>query len=153
MSKGRGLTPPPSAPPTNPTNITRQAVDTGNNTSPDALDYLGATTSYSRENLHTLIFNYLNETFPRPKNRMVHKVEMDRDISVGASVGDDPFRGFPLRTDSDGDSDVSEEHIPEESDLVLVEPGIKELIGIDDYEHLIRGVLVLPNRPATVNIE
>jgi hypothetical protein len=50
----------------------------------------------------------------------------------------------------------SEEHVPEESDLVLVELGINDLIEVDvlgSYEHLMRGILELPNSPAIINIE
>jgi len=39
---------------------------------------------------------------------------------------------------------------------VLVELGINDLIEVEvlgSYEHLIRGVLELPNTPAVINIE
>ena len=51
---------------------------------------------------------------------------------------------------------MSEEHIDEDSDLVLVELGINDLVEIEtlgSYEHLIRGILELPNSPAIINVE
>lgn len=49
-----------------------------------------------------------------------------------------------------------EEHIPEYSDLVLLELGINDLLEFDvisQYEHLVRGLLELKNKPAVINIE
>jgi hypothetical protein len=40
--------------------------------------------------------------------------------------------------------------------LVLLELGINDLVELDvldDYEHLIRGILELPSKPAIINIE
>jgi hypothetical protein len=50
----------------------------------------------------------------------------------------------------------TEEHIPEDSDLVLVELGINDLVETEvygAYEHLIRSVLELNSKPAVINIE
>lgn len=50
----------------------------------------------------------------------------------------------------------SEEHIPEDADLVLLELGINDLLEFDvfsQYEHLVRGLLELENKPALINIE
>ncbi len=49
-----------------------------------------------------------------------------------------------------------EEHIPEESDLVLVELGINDLLDmevVDAYENVIRGILELDTQPAVINVE
>ena len=48
------------------------------------------------------------------------------------------------------------EHIPDETDLVLVELGIQDLVRLDifgKYEQLIRGLLELPSKPAVINVE
>jgi hypothetical protein len=57
---------------------------------------------------------------------------------------------------AEGRFPLVEEHIPVESDLVLVELGINDLLEIDvldDYEHLVRGILELPGQPAIINVE
>lgn len=61
-----------------------------------------------------------------------------------------------LREKRDRELIRAEEHIAEESDLVLVELGINDLVEmevVDAYEHLIRGLLELPSKPAVINIE
>jgi hypothetical protein len=48
------------------------------------------------------------------------------------------------------------EHIPEDSDLILVELGINDVFSPSlstKYERLIRTLLTLPNQPAIINIE
>jgi hypothetical protein len=52
--------------------------------------------------------------------------------------------------------DGVEEHIPEDSDLILVELGINDLQQmkvIRKYEHLLRGLLELDSQPAVINVE
>ena len=51
---------------------------------------------------------------------------------------------------------MADEHIPETSDLVLLELGINDLVGVEvmrSYEILMRGLLELPSRPAIIGIE
>jgi hypothetical protein len=64
VSKGRGLRPPP-----NPTAPHLERRDDNTNAS-DKL--LGADTLYSKENLHVLVFDWLNATFPHKENRFVN---------------------------------------------------------------------------------
>lgn len=64
--------------------------------------------------------------------------------SLTAAIGSDYFSFcFPL-------------HIPEDSDLVLVELGVNDE-GIPEHvenmENLLRGLLEMPNRPAVVLVE
>ncbi|KAL0252442.1 hypothetical protein I308_101834 [Cryptococcus tetragattii IND107] len=100
------------------------------------LVHLGASTLYSHENLHMQIFEWLNETFPNPDNRFINGAQG----GVGAA-----YFGWCFK-----------EHIPEDSDLVLLELGINDLLEFDvisQYEHLVRGLLELKNKPAVINIE
>jgi hypothetical protein len=61
VSKGRGLT--------TPTNVVVPQLDRRG----DEQDApLGADTLYSKENLHVLVFDWLNATFPHPNNRFVN---------------------------------------------------------------------------------
>ncbi|RSH94515.1 hypothetical protein EHS25_004318 [Saitozyma podzolica] len=97
---------------------------------------LGAHTLYSPENMHVLIFEWLNQTFPHPENRFVNGAQG----GVGAS-----YFGWCFR-----------EHIPDDSDLVLVELGINDLVDTEvygAYEHLIRSLLELDSKPAIINVE
>ena len=51
---------------------------------------------------------------------------------------------------------LADEHVPETSDLVLLELGINDLVGVEvmrSYEILMRGLLELPSRPAIIGIE
>ncbi|TXT11073.1 hypothetical protein VHUM_01824 [Vanrija humicola] len=118
VSKGRGLTPPKNAP---------QDADG---------EIHGATTLYSRENLHFLVFDWLNATFPNAGNRFVNGAQG----GVGAGYFAWCFK----------------EHIPTDVDLVLVELGINDLNHlrvVAKYELLVRSVLELDSAPAIVNIE
>jgi hypothetical protein len=52
--------------------------------------------------------------------------------------------------------DTAGEHIPDDSDLVLVELGINDLVDTEvygAYEHLIRSLLELDTKPAIINVE
>nr|XP_019050219.1 hypothetical protein I302_00644 [Kwoniella bestiolae CBS 10118]OCF29149.1 hypothetical protein I302_00644 [Kwoniella bestiolae CBS 10118] len=146
VSKGRGLTPPPDhshhgpAPPrqadelsTNNPNIDLTEVPSS---APPKQTQMGATTLYSKENLHVMIFDWLNATFPNPENRFVNGAQG----GVGAG-----YFGWCFK-----------EHISEDSDLILVEQGINDLLDMEVislYEHLLRGLLELPNKPAVINVE
>ncbi|KAK8861417.1 hypothetical protein IAR55_002236 [Kwoniella newhampshirensis] len=100
------------------------------------LSHLGATTLYSPDNLHVMIFDWLNENFPHPENRFVNGAQG----GVGAG-----YFGWCFK-----------EHIPEDSDLILLELGINDLLEqevVSSYEHLLRGLLELDSQPAIINIE
>ncbi|WWD16677.1 hypothetical protein CI109_101107 [Kwoniella shandongensis] len=100
------------------------------------LAHLGATTLYSPDNLHVMIFDWLNEQFPHPDNRFVNGAQG----GVGAG-----YFGWCFK-----------EHIPEDSDLILLELGINDLLEpevVSSYEHLLRGLLELDSKPAIINIE
>nr|XP_018264557.1 uncharacterized protein I303_02727 [Kwoniella dejecticola CBS 10117]OBR86715.1 hypothetical protein I303_02727 [Kwoniella dejecticola CBS 10117] len=144
VSKGRGLKPPPGhldhhhirqdeqsvSPPSSNLDITEAAPKS------NPQKQLGATTLYSKENLHVMIFDWLNATFPNPGNRFVNGAQG----GVGAG-----YFGWCFK-----------EHIPEDSDLILVEQGINDLLEMEVislYEHLLRGLLELPNKPAVINVE
>jgi hypothetical protein len=121
---------------------------------PKATEKIGADTLYSPENLHVLIFDWLNETFPHPENRLVNGAQG----GVGSGYFSWCFSESlaPISPIEKDHAHEPEEHIDEQSDLVLVELGINDLIEVDvlgSYEHLIRGVLELPNAPAVINIE
>ncbi|WVQ79025.1 hypothetical protein IAT38_001117 [Cryptococcus sp. DSM 104549] len=149
VSKGRGLTPPAalrrrdddaSSPVSAPDSKTEDNIDITEAPPPShpiaPLSHLGASTLYSPDNLHVLIFDWLNETFPHPENRFVNGAQG----GVGAG-----YFGWCFK-----------EHIPEDSDLVLLELGINDLLEFEvvgAYEHLVRGVLELGSRPAIINIE
>ncbi|OCF42382.1 hypothetical protein I317_03757 [Kwoniella heveanensis CBS 569] len=142
VSKGRGLTPPPGVPSKRaeqPISAAAANVDI-TETAPSADSsppaQMGATTLYSHQNLHYMIFDWLNKTFPNPGNRFVNGAQG----GVGAG-----YFGWCFK-----------EHIPEDSDLILVEQGINDLLEIEVinlYEHLLRGLLELPNKPAVINVE
>ncbi|WVQ94715.1 hypothetical protein IAU59_001795 [Kwoniella sp. CBS 9459] len=143
VSKGRGLTPPPGVAvrrAEEPISATAANVDlteaSSSGDSGPASGQMGATTLYSHQNLHYMIFDWLNRTFPNPGNRFVNGAQG----GVGAG-----YFGWCFK-----------EHIPEESDLILVEQGINDLLEIEVinlYEHLLRGLLELPNKPAVINVE
>ncbi|WWC99168.1 hypothetical protein V866_006063 [Kwoniella sp. B9012] len=147
VSKGRGLTPPPDHPRhqshKRPRQGEEQAKTNANidltevpSSAPPKQTQMGATTLYSKENLHVMIFDWLNSTFPNPENRFVNGAQG----GVGAG-----YFGWCFK-----------EHIPEDSDLILVEQGINDLLDmevISFYEHLLRGLLELPNKPAVINVE
>ncbi|WVR03959.1 hypothetical protein IAU60_000958 [Kwoniella sp. DSM 27419] len=149
VSKGRGLAPPPGALDTradsSEIDLTEVASDAlaqvsapGTGTSADSQQpkQMGASTLYSHQNLHWIIFDWLNKAFPNPGNKFVNGAQG----GVGAG-----YFGWCFK-----------EHIPEDSDLVLVEQGINDLLDIEViglYEHLLRGLLELPNKPAVINIE
>lgn len=61
-----------------------------------------------------------------------------------------------LATGSDYYSYCFPLHIPSESDLVLIELGINDSAfegHVKDMENLLRGLLILPRRPAVVLVE
>ncbi|EIW68892.1 hypothetical protein TREMEDRAFT_31125, partial [Tremella mesenterica DSM 1558] len=129
VSKGRGLTPPSHL----TSHSRRQAAEEA---SEPFTPPLGANTLYSPENMHVLIFDWLNFTFPHPGNRLINGAQG----GVGAG-----YFGWCFK-----------EHIPDDSDLVLLELGINDLLDLDiieSYEHLIRSILQLESRPAIINIE
>ncbi|ORY23426.1 hypothetical protein BCR39DRAFT_549216 [Naematelia encephala] len=147
VSKGRGLSPPRSL-------LRRSSVDSFGelpelasrdddddlsepfDASEGTSQPLGATTLYSPENMHVLVFDWLNATFPHPENRLVNGAQG----GVGAG-----YFGWCFK-----------EHIPEDSDLVLVELGINDLIEMDvihSYERMVRGLLEMDSKPAVINIE
>lgn len=77
MSKGRGLVPPAQIPSVWGSEPTTRERDTEDDSvlpgqSLDPLPGLNAYSLYSPENLHVLMFNWLNETFPHPENRFVN---------------------------------------------------------------------------------
>ncbi|WWC87702.1 uncharacterized protein L201_002594 [Kwoniella dendrophila CBS 6074] len=120
VSKGRGLKPPSTSQIPNDIGETQ----------------FGAPTLYSKENLHVIIFDWLNTTFPNPENRFINGAQG----GIGAG-----YFGWCFK-----------EHIPEDSDLILVEQGINDLLDMEVislYEHLLRGLLELPNKPAVINVE
>lgn len=97
---------------------------------------MGASTLYSPENLHVLVFEWLNSTFPHPENKFVNGAQG----GVGAGYFAWCFK----------------EHIADDPDLVLIELGINDLLQLDivpKYEHLVRSVLELDSAPAVLNIE
>ena len=110
---------------------------------------MGASTLYSPQNLHTIIFNWLNETFPHRDNRLINGAQ--------GGVGSGYFAWcFSESARSRGCRLMEDEHIPPETDLVLVELGINDLVDMDgfgEYERLIRGVLEMESRPAIINVE
>ncbi|KAK4685602.1 hypothetical protein P7C73_g4544, partial [Tremellales sp. Uapishka_1] len=139
VSKGRGLSPPrsssrPSLVPPSP----RQEFEEDDTSHPlEPLGHFVASTLYSPENLHVMIFDWLNATFPNGgQNKFVNGAQG----GVGAG-----YFGWCFK-----------EHIPEETDLVLVELGINDLQEMDvirKYEHLLRGLLEMDSQPAVINIE
>nr|XP_019012223.1 uncharacterized protein I206_03068 [Kwoniella pini CBS 10737]OCF51004.1 hypothetical protein I206_03068 [Kwoniella pini CBS 10737] len=147
VSKGRGLKPPPTSNHSQSNDIRQdqneeQAItnlditEDISSTNPNNKAQFGATTLYSKENLHVLIFDWLNTTFPNPQNRFINGAQG----GVGAG-----YFGWCFK-----------EHIPEDSDLILVEQGINDLLDMEVislYEHLLRGLLELPNKPAVINVE
>lgn len=97
---------------------------------------MGASTLYSPENLHVLVFEWLNSTFPHPQNTFVNGAQG----GVGAGYFAWCFK----------------EHVAPDPDLVLIELGINDLLSLDvvpKYEHLVRSVLELDSAPAVVNVE
>ncbi|WVF66903.1 hypothetical protein IAT40_001646 [Kwoniella sp. CBS 6097] len=141
VSKGRGLTPPPGVSAKRaeqPISAISANIDLTETSSADSSvpAQMGATTLYSHQNLHYMIFDWLNRTFPHAGNRFVNGAQG----GVGAG-----YFGWCFK-----------EHIPEDSDLILVEQGINDLLEIEVinlYEHLLRGLLELPNKPAVINVE
>lgn len=98
MSKGRGLKP---ASKTHDQTRRRQILpvddedpvfETGANSSTNPVPRLGADTLYSPENLHVLIFDWLNETFPHPQNRLINGAQG----GVGAGYFSWCFSKLPL---------------------------------------------------------
>lgn len=67
------------------------------------------------------------------------------------------YVGHPFRKScAESDEMVTDEHIPESSDLVILELGINDLVGVNvmrSYEILVRGLLELPHKPAIIGIE
>lgn len=97
---------------------------------------MGASTLYSPENLHVLVFEWLNATFPHRDNVFVNGAQG----GVGAGYFAWCFK----------------EHIAPAPDLVLIELGINDLLSLDvvpKYEHLVRSVLELDSAPAVINVE
>lgn len=135
---------------------------------PEYNPLIGASTLYSPENLHVRIFEWLNTTFPHRENRLVNGAQG----GVGTGYFGWCFSGsthlitshrisllhpptVPHEVQSEHELRI-DEHIPEDSDLVLVELGINDLVELDvmeSYETLVRGLLELPSRPAVINIE
>ncbi|KAL7419642.1 hypothetical protein Q5752_005555 [Cryptotrichosporon argae] len=116
VSKGRGLVPPDGV------------------YSSEGAEALA--TLYSPENLHVIVFDWLNKTFPHAENRFINGAQ--------GGVGSGYF-GWCFK-----------EHIPEDSDLILVELGINDLQQLNvipKYEHLVRSLLELESQPAIINIE
>ena len=157
VSKGRGLIP---AAQKHERQTPRQilpvddedAIAEDKNSTSGMAPKLGADTLYSPENMHVLIFDWLNETFPHPQNRLINGAQG----GVGSGYFSWCFSELPCLSFSETQTNESEEHIAVESDLVLVELGINDLIEVEvlgSYEHLIRGILELPNTPAVINIE
>ncbi|BEJ13648.1 hypothetical protein CspHIS471_0308220 [Cutaneotrichosporon sp. HIS471] len=97
---------------------------------------MGASTLYSPENLHVLVFEWLNATFPHPDNAFVNGAQ--------GGVGSGYFAW------------CFKEHIAPAPDLVLIELGINDMLSLDvvpKYEHLVRSVLELDSAPAIINLE
>ncbi|KLT45969.1 hypothetical protein CC85DRAFT_239698 [Cutaneotrichosporon oleaginosum] len=120
VSKGRGLVNPSED------DHVRPPPDAG----------MGASTLYSPENLHVLVFEWLNSTFPHPGNTFVNGAQ--------GGVGSGYFAW------------CFKEHIAPAPDLVLIELGINDLLSLDivpKYEHLVRSVLELDSAPAIINLE
>lgn len=108
--------------------------------------------------MHVRIFDWLNSTFPHVDNKFINGAQ--------GGVGSGYF-GWCFSTSlsclypstwlaREKADDVKDEHIPESSDLILLELGINDLVGIDvmrSYEILVRGLLELPHKPAVIGIE
>ena len=115
----------------------------------------GAATLYSQENMHWQVYDWLDARFPSANNRFINGAQGGVGAGYfawcfGASgIGGPTVQGRQA-------ADRAGEHIPEDSDLILVELGINDVFSPSlspKYEHLIRTLLTLPNRPAIINIE
>lgn len=86
-------------------------------------------------NLHWRIYNWITEQYPHPDHKFVN--------GAVAGSGTDYF------------SACFGEHIPEDSDLVILEFAINDQRGTnaqDSYERLIRALLDLESKPAIINL-
>lgn len=110
--------------------------------------------------MHVRIFDWLNSTFPHVDNRFVNGAQggvgsgyFGWCFSTSTSL---LFSSPSIGSTRQKADTVIDEHIPESSDLILLELGINDLVGIDvmrSYEILVRGLLELPHKPAIIGIE
>jgi hypothetical protein len=97
VSKGRGLKPVvktherPAPRQLQPVDD-EDAIAEDTNSTIGMVPNLGANTLYSPENMHVLIFDWLNETFPHPQNRLINGAQG----GVGSGYFSWCFSGSPL---------------------------------------------------------
>lgn len=96
---------------------------------------------YNPLNLHRQVFSFLNATFPADEPHASPNLFVN---GAQGGVGSDYFAG------------CWKEHIPEDSDLVIVELGIndeRELSAMEDFEHLLRSLIEMPSHPAIIVVQ
>lgn len=96
---------------------------------------------YHPLNLHHQVFSFLNATFPAEGPQSAPNLFVN---GAQGGVGSDYFAG------------CWKEHIPEDSDLVLVELGIndeRDLSAMEDFEHLLRSLIEMRSHPAVIVVQ
>lgn len=122
---------------------------------------------YHPLNLHHQIFQFLNSSFPAPSHTSYHpmKKPLDEEIigkNKPTQVDNHPIprntfiNGAQGGVGSDYFAGCWKEHIPEDSDLVLVELGINDernLEAMENFELLLRSLMEMKSQPAIIIVQ